>query len=387
MKKLSFITSLLLTVVLISCQKTDEYEDVIYVTGTLTQPEIKFNIDGPSSIGMTVTATDKVEQDVNVKLQVRPELIDAYNKKNNRAYEVPPGDAYTMEGSDVTIRGGQYVSTQAKLSVTDPSKLKEGVVYCLPVYIESSDGEMGVLESSRTAYIVVNQIITTKVVDLAGNYYFSVPSFLAANAETSKDVSALNQLTMECKVFVNNFQYNSPFISSVMGIEERFLLRFGDVSCDKDQLQLASGTVGNKRYPMTLDMHFAPGRWYHIAVVYDGMNITLYVDGKAQSSVTTSGGTIDLTWDYMDGFHIGRSERGRYLDGYVSEARVWNVARTSSQLEDGVCYVDPTSEGLVAYWRFNGDSQEGKVPDLTGHGHDAIASGTISWVENQKCPF
>ena len=70
----------------------------------------------------------------------------------------------------------------------------------------------------------------------------------------------------------------------------------------------------------------------------------------------------------MDGFHIGRSERGRYLNGWVSEARVWNVARTPAELEDCVCYVDPTTPGLVAYWSFDGTVQEdGSVQDLTGH--------------------
>ena len=139
---------------------------------------------------------------------------------------------------------------------------------------------------------------------------------------------------------------------------------------------------------MTLDMHFATGKWYHLACVYDGKTIAMYVDGKKQSEVTTAGGIVDLSWNYMDGFHIGRSEKGRYLDGYISEARLWGKARSAAELQDGVCYVDPTTEGLIAYWRFNGESQENKVLDLTGHGHDAIAnSGQIRWIDNQKCPF
>lgn len=366
------------------CQNSSEFGDVVYLTGTLSQPVVRFTVDGPSSLGLTVTATDKVTTDQKASLKAAPELLTAYNEANGRSYEVPPADAYTLENGSVTIKSGDYISSQAKLSV-DSEKLKKGIAYCLPVTISSSEGGFNVLESSRTAYIVLSQVITSKVANIQGMYY-SVPSFKGSGAA---DVNALNQMTMECKIYVNAFQDGNPYISSVMGIEERFLFRFGDVSCDKDQLQLAGAAVGdNKKYPMTLDMHFATGRWYHLACVYNGKTVTMYVDGKVQSSVTTSGGKVDLSWDYMDGFHIGRSERGRYLNGWVSEARVWSIARTAAELEDGVCYVDPTTKGLVAYWNFDGTVQEnGSIRDLTGHGHNAIPSSTPKWVENQKCPF
>ncbi len=40
---------------------------------------------------------------------------------------------------------------------------------------------------------------------------------------------------------MNGWKTTSPFISTVMGIEENFLLRFGDVNIDPNQLQLAGG--------------------------------------------------------------------------------------------------------------------------------------------------
>ena len=73
------------------------------------------------------------------------------------------------------------------------------------------------------------------------------------------------------------------------------------------------------------------------------------------------------------------------FDGYISECRVWNVARTTAELEDGICYVDPTSEGLISYWRFDGETQEdGTVLDMTGHGHNAKPYGDITYVDNQN---
>lgn len=38
------------------------------------------------------------------------------------------------------------------------------------------------------------------------------------------------------------------------------------------------------------------------------------------------------------------------MDGYVSEVRVWAVARSAADLKNNVCWVDPLTDGLVAYW-------------------------------------
>ena len=64
------------------------------------------------------------------------------------------------------------------------------------------------------------------------------------------------------------------------------------------------------------------------------------------------------------------------------------VAAQRKQNNINFGYVDPTSEGLVAYWRFNGEVQDGGVVrDETGHGYDATIFGTVQWVDHQKCPF
>jgi hypothetical protein len=64
------------------------------------------------------------------------------------------------------------------------------------------------------------------------------------------------------------------------------------------------------------------------------------------------------------------------------------VARTLDQIDNGICYVDPKSEGLIAYWRFNGEIQDdGTVLDETGHGYNATPFGTVTYVDKQKCPF
>ena len=94
------------------------------------------------------------------------------------------------------------------------------------------------------------------------------------------------------------------------------------------------------------------------------------------------GETIDLTSDNSGGFYLGASYGGgRTLNGYVAECRVWTRALSQSEIANNMNYVDPTSDGLLAYWRMNAwepnDSGSGNiVRDLTGHGYDAVGGSS-----------
>ncbi|MBF1538632.1 MAG: hypothetical protein HXO01_04895, partial [Prevotella salivae] len=62
--------------------------------------------------------------------------------------------------------------------------------------------------------------------------------------------------------------------------------------------------------------------------------------------------------------------------------------------KNNVCWVDPTSKDLVAYWRFNEAQQQGNhwvVTDLTGNGYNAYYfswgdNGVPSFVDGVRCP-
>ena len=60
-----------------------------------------------------------------------------------------------------------------------------------------------------------------------------------------------------------------------------------------------------------------------------------------------------------------------------------------NEIQDNACYVDPKTDGLLAYWRFNAVQDDGvTVHDETGNGFDAIAENKeFTWIENVKCPF
>jgi hypothetical protein len=72
------------------------------------------------------------------------------------------------------------------------------------------------------------------------------------------------------------------------------------------------------------------GEWTHVACSYDGATATLYVDGYVAA---TAMGTGPLGAGNADGSAIGgNSPTGDTLVGKLDQMRVWNVARTPTQI-------------------------------------------------------
>lgn len=388
MKRYCIYALLYMTVALIAgCQEAAKSKDVILFTGTEGSPKVTFTIEEPRDMGVTVTATNKVEKDTKVTLALGDKaLLDNYNAQTGKKYQMPPENSCKLSANETVIKTGNYVSENVKFSVLSLEEFVEGVNYCIPVVITGTDGDMPVLEASRVMYIVVNQTIISRAVDLHGRCGFNVPKFL-----TDPRLAALGQITMEIRVCVNSFpgENANPGISSLMGIEENFLFRFGDISIDKNQLQLAPAIVGGKKYFTTGETRYTAGRWHQVVCVYDGSSVAIYVDGKLDVRFGAGPGTVNINDDPMGfgGFWFGKSCGGRYLNGAISEARFWTKALTMNEIQDNACYVDPTTEGLLAYWRFNA-VEDGAVRDETGNGFDAIPENkAYTWIENVKCPF
>lgn len=379
---------------LAGCTDGPEYGDAVYVTGTLQSPNIRFLVDGESSMGLTVSSSTKATSDVKVDLAVDASKLDEYNASNGRNAILPPEGSYTLDAKEVTIEAGKAQSGAIKITA-NADKLQEGQAYCLPVSITNvQGGDLKTLGSGKTAYIVFTKVIDIEAANLNKAGSFDIPGF----GGDDSPVKALTQMTLEMKIKALSF----GGISSLMGCEENFLFRFGDAASIADNvLQLAKASIGTNSNPDKKDHYeavahdpFDTGEWHHFAAVYDGSWLRVYLDGKQIQGVETKGGTINLSiayngHDWSDTFSIGRSVgHSRFFNGLVSEARVWTVARSVAELQDGVCYVDPKSNGLLAYWRFNGQLQDdGTVLDETGHGYNATPYGNITWEGNQKCPF
>ncbi len=113
---------------------------------------------------------------------------------------------------------------------------------------------------------------------------------------------------------------------------------------------------------------------HHLAAVVAADSVHLYVDGaRAASAAWTLGSVLVTTNDVLLGACNFGSGFLRRLDGSIDDVRIWDHARTASEIAgDMNCRLAGTEPGLVAYYRFDA----GSLVDDSGHGHTGAAVAT-----------
>ncbi len=97
----------------------------------------------------------------------------------------------------------------------------------------------------------------------------------------------------------------------------------------------------------------AANEWQHFALVYNGLALTLYINGFQFGSSVATG-----AWDSNNvDFTMGQSPISCcnfYHDGRMDEVSVWKKALSISEIEDMIDNeIDPDSEDLELYFKFN----------------------------------
>lgn len=361
-----------------SCKESNDYKEAIYITGIENSDKVNLVADGPTSLAITASTSFKTDKNLEVSFEVHPELLENFNEKTGKKCIIPPTESYNLENSKVIIKQGSNISSPVKLSILSLDDFKEGNSYCIPVSIKKVSGGVSVLESSRTIFVTISKSVTTKAAKFFGN------DLCVEKFQTDPSVKNLGAITMECSFKVDRFSW----INSIMGIEENFLMRCVDWDNDGNyNFEMGPIMVGGKKYFHAANSNLIPGKWYHVAIVSDGSKTSLYINGKLDSEVSGRSGNVDLS--VVSPFYFGTSCNARPLNGAISEARIWSRVLSVAEIQENICYVDPASNGLLAYWRFNEVQPDGSVVDLSGHGFNAVQPrwGKITFEENVKCPF
>lgn len=347
----------------------DDFDNKAYVSSSskISELLVKAGLnDVEKSIQAAIAKPNN--QDIFVKYRVDPVLVKTYNMAYYDSAVMLPTENYSFPENTVTITAGNVLSKELKVLFSDLSRLDREIVYVLPITMDSED--IDVLESAKTMYYVIKGAALINVVaDIEANY-------LTVNWTKPDVCNNLSQLTMEALVRVRNFD---RMISTVMGIEGQFLIRLGDAGFPSNQIQIA--TRGGNFPDGDTNKGLPTNEWVHIALTYDSSTgaMVVYVNGSKQSETIKSLGDINLGKGGTSGFCIGRSYADeRYLAGEISECRIWNIARTTEEIAANPYYVDPDSEGLVAYWKFNDESAL-SIEDRTGNGNNAVAKSTLRW--------
>ncbi|NWH05408.1 PKD domain-containing protein [Desulfobacter latus] len=129
------------------------------------------------------------------------------------------------------------------------------------------------------------------------------------------------------------------------------------------------GFYGNSAIEVILDngssqrfsgnLNFIDNAWHHVAVTYDATTQTLscFVNGEAYGTPVTLSAAMEFQGSHAligadyDGFN---TSLGNYFKGTIDEVRLWNTARTPTQLDASKdAELDGSESGLISYWKLN----------------------------------
>ena len=135
-----------------------------------------------------------------------------------------------------------------------------------------------------------------------------------------------------------------------------------------------------------------PGKWTHIAFTYSGEEAISYVNGETVVTLDYQG---EIGFNRTPHFVIGERSNvitGEPFGGMVDEVALFHRVLTQAEIREvmnrGISLTEhpenqsvTTSDGLVAYYRFNGDTK-----DLSGNGHDGLLIGRAKLAPDSGAP-
>lgn len=369
-----------------ACQEKEwTYDTKVFISGdkvtnTLLKPSVK-----SLEVSLVASLPRPAERTINVSFAADASLVEAYNASYLDDAIMLPSEYWTLSSNSTRIQEGTVQSSPLELDFVSLDKLSTDNAYVLPVTISSA--ETDILESASTVYYVFRGgALINVVADFEKSNYIEFPSFEAGEA-SADPFRSLTDFTMEALINVRQFQ---PGIQSVMGMEGKLLIRISDNGLEPNQLQVVTpfGNLPTSGVDASV-CALTPGKWTHLAVTGNSQTkeLIIYIDGEVAASTTMSGWSpIDMVTPYVSDkgnqyFHIGYSyEAGREMDGMISECRIWNTVRTQQDIQENPYEVDPASEGLIGYWKFD-DGQGSTVTDYSSSGNNGKAHDeNLLWV-------
>ena len=315
---------------------------------------------------ITISSSILMQEDNRIDIAFEPQLVDTYNAKNGTDYKPLPNKFISLSANKVAILSGTSVSQALELSIAPlDNTVNESDNLLIPLTIKSTSGSIPLIESKRTLFVKLRKVLVKPVLDLSKCN--SPVTFKMPNQLTN-----LKQFTVEFRIkntqtFINNMTLFSAYPSEIYS-------RFGDVVIDSNQLQVKYAGV----QPAS-SFHFQSNQWYHIAYVFDGSSnsFKIYVDGNLDSTSSAPPNTS---------FNINKMSFGSPSSLQVQELRFWTVVRNPQEIATNICAVNPKSNGLYGYWKFD-EGRGNTIKDATGNGHDGSFTSTQNpWVSGIRCP-
>jgi hypothetical protein len=197
-------------------------------------------------------------------------------------------------------------------------------------------------------------------------YLFLLPALLTSLLSFSQTSSnALNFDNTDDHVVVSpTIPYTSTFTleawvnysgssAKIFGWGNNTINGYVDFSILNGKIRLAIGNGAT----FTIDQFdgstaLSPDTWYHVAVVKNGVSITMYLNG-VQDGTFTSTNTPALVTSSIIGAGLFNGIVQGFDSKSIDELRVWNIARSGADILANYNCAISSQSGLAASYRFN----------------------------------
>jgi fibronectin type 3 domain-containing protein len=123
--------------------------------------------------------------------------------------------------------------------------------------------------------------------------------------------------------------------------------------------------LGGFQPAITSDAGLPSGVWTHVAVVVDGSQVSLYIDGELDSQFSDSDTPVNSANDLQ--FGTNDAANSQFFVGSVDNVRIWDTARGLISIQDNrFVELSGTEPDLAALYQFDGAPTDGPVSDLAG---------------------
>jgi len=203
-------------------------------------------------------------------------------------------------------------------------------------------------------------------------YFDGINDWVRIPHSSSLDFTG-NQMSIEFWMKLENDWY--PGVSSVNPI----------IFCKGDALCVAAllGNTGSLRFnlpylePYTNSdkTNWEADTWYHIAGVFTGSQIMIYINGEVDTAQPLTGSVPRSTLNAAIGAHCFGGKD--FFNGVIDEVAIYDYARTAEDVQNDF---NSVAKNPVGYWRF--DEGSGTVAgDSSGNGNTGTLKNGPQWVD------
>ena len=253
----------------------------------------------------------------------------------------------------MTINNDSYdISTNSNKTT---ALIKENNIISATLYITGTPQNEGTKFSGTTtieldaSQVALNKITQNNYLQLDG----SEMSYLSSTSSDSFDSDT--GFTMEAWLQTTNKGTQQIIMSYGSESSESTFSPMFSIN-DSDQLELSWSTNSESQKSDSLSSsNLWDSNWHHVAVSVSSTKVTFYLDGLEKGTTTISsklsgGGTT---------FNIGGIDgQTFYFTGKLTDIRVWNVTRTTAEIQQYMNVDLGVETGLLELWNFTGDADK-----------------------------